>query len=136
MWGLVYRRGPVERLRDELDNAQTWEEYEDIAYQLDAYILDDATDKRALGNDLWRQNPVNRQYDYKLIHSRLQSLIEAQESGDVQGLIYIIRSGLLTWLLLILGLLRNLGNITAKNLYNLGYAGYPTPFQLTLGQSS
>jgi TAG lipase/lysophosphatidylethanolamine acyltransferase len=132
MWGLVYRRGPVERLRDELDNAQTWEEYEDIAYQLDAYILDNATDKRALGNDLWRQNPVNRQYDYKLIHSRLQSLIEAQESGDVQGLIYIIRSGLLTWLLLILGLLRNLGNITAKNLYNLGYAGYPTPFSVNV----
>ena len=50
---------------------------------------------RALGNDLWRQNPVNRHYDYKLIHSRLQTLIEAQENGDVQGLIYIIRSGLL-----------------------------------------
>jgi TAG lipase/lysophosphatidylethanolamine acyltransferase len=38
---------------------------------------------------------VNRHYDYKLIHSRLQTLIEAQENEDVQGLIYIIRSGLL-----------------------------------------
>jgi len=46
-----------------------------------------------LGNDLWRQNPVNKHYDYKLIHSRLQSLMEAQENGDVQGLMYIIRSG-------------------------------------------
>lgn len=50
-------------------------------------------DVRELGNDLWRQNPVNKHYDYKLIHSRLQSLMEAQENGDVQGLIYIIRSG-------------------------------------------
>ena len=50
-------------------------------------------DFRELGNDLWRQNPVNKHYDYKLIHSRLQSLMEAQENGDVQGLIYIIRSG-------------------------------------------
>ena len=46
-----------------------------------------------LGNDLWRQNPVNKHYDYKLIHSRLQSLMEAQEAGDVRSLIYIIRSG-------------------------------------------
>jgi hypothetical protein len=49
-----------------------------------------------LGNDLWRQNPVNKHYDYKLIHSRLQALMEAQETGDVPGLIYIIRSGLRT----------------------------------------
>jgi hypothetical protein len=48
---------------------------------------------RELGNDLWRQNPVNKNYDYKLIHSRLQSLMEAQEAEDVQGLMYVIRSG-------------------------------------------
>jgi TAG lipase / lysophosphatidylethanolamine acyltransferase len=47
-----------------------------------------------LGNDLWRQNPINNHYDYKLIYSRLQGLLEAQESGDAQGLIYIIRSGM------------------------------------------
>jgi len=35
----VYRRGPIERLRDELENAATWEEYEDIAYRLDEYDL-------------------------------------------------------------------------------------------------
>lgn len=29
----------MERLREELDNAQTWEEYEDIAYRLDAYVM-------------------------------------------------------------------------------------------------
>jgi len=37
---------------------------------------------------------VDRHYDYKLIHSRLQSLMEAQENGDVRGLMYVIRSGL------------------------------------------
>jgi TAG lipase / lysophosphatidylethanolamine acyltransferase len=99
VWGLVYRRGPVERLREELDNAQTWEEYEDIAYQLDAYGANlDGSNISELGNDLWRQNPVNKQYDYKLIHSRLQALLEAQEIGDVQGLIYVIRSGMISLL--------------------------------------
>ena len=49
-----------------------------------------------IGNDLWRQNPVNKHYDYKLIHSRLQALMEAQENGDVPGLMYIIRSGFKT----------------------------------------
>jgi Domain of unknown function (DUF3336) len=77
-----------------------------------------------LGNDLWRQNPVDKRYDYKLIHSRLQTLVEAQENGDVQGLMYIIRSGASFNDLLTSGLLRNLGNITAKKLYNHGYAGY------------
>jgi hypothetical protein len=51
--------------------------------------------------------------------------MEAQENGDVQGLMYIIRSGIPNehriWLTS--GLLRNLGNITAKSLYNRGYAG-------------
>ena len=68
---------------------------------------------------------MNKNYDYKLIHSRLQSLMDAQENGDVQGLIYIIRSG--WWneeTSLTLGLLRNLGNITSKKLYNRSYAGY------------
>jgi Domain of unknown function (DUF3336) len=51
-------------------------------------------DMSELGNDLWRQNPVNNHYDYKLIHSRLQQLIEAEDAGDVQGLMYIIRAGI------------------------------------------
>ena len=80
---------------------------------------------RELGNDLWRQNPVNKHYDYKLIHSRLQALMEAQENADVPGLIYIIRSGIKgTGIRLTLGLLRNLGNITAKSLFNRAYAGF------------
>jgi len=78
-----------------------------------------------LGNDLWRQNPINRHYDYKQIHSRLQALIEAEDTGDVQALTYIIRSG--TFHLRcngrLVGLLRNLGNIAAKSLYNRAYAG-------------
>lgn len=78
-----------------------------------------------LGNDLWRQNPVNKHYDYKLIHSRLQALMEARENGDVPGLMYIIRSGLTPFVeMLTLGLLRNLGNITSRTLFNRGYAGF------------
>jgi TAG lipase/lysophosphatidylethanolamine acyltransferase len=74
-----------------------------VAYQLDA----------ELGNDLWRQNPTSKYYDYRLIHERLQSLIEAREEGDIVGLVNILRSGLV----------RNLGNISSPHLYNRAYAG-------------
>ncbi|KAH0563252.1 hypothetical protein GP486_002185, partial [Trichoglossum hirsutum] len=97
------RKKPADALLEQLAEAQTFEEWEDVAYQLDA----------ELGNDLWRQNPTSKHYDYRLIHERLQSLIEAREEGDVVGLVNILRSGLV----------RNLGNILSPHLYNRAYAG-------------
>lgn len=66
-----------------------------------------------LGLDLWRYNQVSRYYDYRLINERLDSLSVAREEQDIQGLVNLLRSGLV----------RNLGNITATKLYNRSFAG-------------
>ncbi|PQE25912.1 patatin-like phospholipase protein [Rutstroemia sp. NJR-2017a BBW] len=106
------RRKPVEIWFDILRDAQTYEEWEEAAFQLDVL----------LGNDLWfvvtinctpRQNPTSKYYDYRLIHERLQSIIVAREEGDILGLVNLLRSGLV----------RNLGNISAPRLFNRAFAG-------------
>jgi TAG lipase/lysophosphatidylethanolamine acyltransferase len=66
-----------------------------------------------LGNDLWRQNPTSKYYDYRLIHERLQSIIIAREEGDILQLVNLLRSGLV----------RNLGNISTPRLFNRAFAG-------------
>jgi TAG lipase/lysophosphatidylethanolamine acyltransferase len=66
-----------------------------------------------LGNDLWRQNPTSKYYDYRLIHERLQSIIIAREEGDILQLVNLLRSGLV----------RNLGNISTTRLFNRAFAG-------------
>ncbi|KAI9767198.1 MAG: hypothetical protein M1840_005797 [Geoglossum simile] len=97
------QKKPRDALLEQLAKVRTFEEWEDVAYQLDA----------ELGNDLWRQNPTSKYYDYRLIHERLQSLFEAREEGDIVGLVNILRAGLV----------RNLGNISSPHLYNRAYAG-------------
>ncbi|RDW75052.1 patatin-like phospholipase [Coleophoma cylindrospora] len=97
------RKRPVEVWFDILRDAQTYEEWEEAAFQLDVL----------LGNDLWRQNPTSKYYDYRLIHERLQSIIIAREEGDVQQLVNLLRSGLV----------RNLGNISTPRLFNRAFAG-------------
>jgi TAG lipase/lysophosphatidylethanolamine acyltransferase len=62
---------------------------------------------------LWRNNATSRYYDYRLINERLASIVAAQNSGDVEALVNLLRSGLV----------RNLGNITAPRLYNRSFAG-------------
>ncbi|KAI9734122.1 MAG: hypothetical protein M1818_006675 [Claussenomyces sp. TS43310] len=88
---------------DILRTAQTYEEWEEAAFQLDVL----------LGNDLWRQNPVSKDYDYRLIHDRLQSIIIAREESDILQLVNLLRSGLV----------RNLGNISSPRLFNRAFAG-------------
>jgi TAG lipase/lysophosphatidylethanolamine acyltransferase len=60
-----------------------------------------------------RQNSSSKHYDYRLIHSRLQYILEAREDEDILSLVNLLRSGLV----------RNLGNITAPRLFNRAYAG-------------
>ena len=60
-----------------------------------------------------RQNAPSKHYDYRLIYSRLQYIIEAREDEDILSLVNLLRSGLV----------RNLGNITAPRLFNRAYAG-------------
>ncbi|TGO65275.1 hypothetical protein BCON_0003g00690 [Botryotinia convoluta] len=97
------RKKPVRLWSDLLQDAHTYEEWEEAAFQLDVL----------LGNDLWRQNPTSKYYDYRLIHERLQSIIIAREEGDILQLVNLLRSGLV----------RNLGNISAPRLFNRAFAG-------------
>lgn len=84
-------------------NAQSYEEWDEAAFQLD----------ELLQTDLWRQNASSKYYDYKLINERTRAIIETREDGDILGLVNLLRSGLV----------RNLGNITTPRLFNKAYAG-------------
>jgi len=97
------RKTPKDVLIESIKEARLFEEWEAAAFQLD----------EVLGYDLWRQNPTSKHYDYRLIYERLQAIIEAREDDDILSLVSLLRSGLV----------RNLGNITAPNLYNRAYAG-------------
>ncbi|KAI9676992.1 MAG: hypothetical protein M1817_006831 [Caeruleum heppii] len=97
------QKKPRDALLEKLSYAENYEDYEDSAFKLDA----------VLGNDLWRQNPTSKYYDYRLIYERLQAIIEASEDEDVLNLVSLLRSGLV----------RNLGNISAPRLFNRAYAG-------------
>lgn len=90
-------------LLETLSEARIYEEWEAAAFNLD----------EVLGNDLWRQDPTSKHYDYRLIYSRLQAIISAAEDCDILALVNLLRSGLV----------RNLGNITAPRLFNRAYAG-------------
>ncbi|KAG9186544.1 TAG lipase / lysophosphatidylethanolamine acyltransferase [Alternaria panax] len=90
-------------LLEAISDARLFEEWEAAAYKLD----------EVLDYDMWRQTAISKDYDHRLIHQRLSAIYEAQEDNDILGLINLLRSGLV----------RNLGNITASNLYNRAYAG-------------
>ncbi|TVY28149.1 putative triacylglycerol lipase [Lachnellula hyalina] len=99
----LMKKKPVQVWSDILRDAKTYDEWEEAAFQLDVL----------LGNDLWRQNPTSKYYDYRLIHERLQSIILAREEGDILQLVNLLRSGLV----------RNLGNISTPRLFNRAFAG-------------
>ncbi|KAL8651720.1 MAG: hypothetical protein Q9226_004587, partial [Calogaya cf. arnoldii] len=90
-------------LLEALADAQSYEEWEDVAVQLDDFFH----------TDLWRQNAPSKYYDYRLMNERRRAIIKAREEEDILGLVNLLRSGLV----------RNLGNITAPRLFNRAYAG-------------
>ncbi|KAL1999032.1 hypothetical protein VTN02DRAFT_5160 [Thermoascus thermophilus] len=96
-------KSPRANLLNRLATAKTFEEWEEAAFQLD----------ELMSTDLWRQNPTSKHYDYRLIHGRLEAIINAREEEDILTLVNLLRSGLV----------RNLGNITSPKLYNHAYAG-------------
>lgn len=103
LWRLLRRRSRTTVLREQLAASRSYEDWNERAFELDA----------ALGNDVWRQNPISRKYDYRLIMDRLQCLIDARESNDIPALIQLLRGGVL----------RNYGNISNLNLFNHAFAG-------------
>ncbi|GAQ10999.1 probable triacylglycerol lipase C1450.16c [Aspergillus lentulus] len=98
-----FSKSPKTRLRHRLATAQTFEQWEEAAFELD----------ELRSADLWRQNPTSRHYDYRLILGRVEALMTAREEEDILTLANLLRSGLV----------RNLGNITSPKLFLHAYAG-------------
>ncbi|KAK3113631.1 triacylglycerol lipase [Teratosphaeriaceae sp. CCFEE 6253] len=110
-WGLKLYRYLItpskkQLLLETLQHAQSYEEWEAAALEVD----------RLLSNDLWRDTPHTKDYDFKLIAERSRQILEAEQLGDVWTICHMLRSTLV----------RNLGNITAAKLYNRAYAGTKT----------
>lgn len=102
-YGWWTKKQPEKALLDVLAEAQSYEEWEEAAFQLD----------ELLHTDLWRQNASSKYYDYRLMNERRRAIINAREEEDILGLVNLLRSGLV----------RNLGNITTPRLFNRAYAG-------------
>ena len=102
-YGWWTKKQPQNALLEALACAQSYEEWEEAAFQLD----------ELLHTDLWRQNASSKYYDYKLMNERRRAIIKAREEEDILGLVNLLRSGLV----------RNLGNITTPRLFNRAYAG-------------
>ncbi|CAG8620843.1 10083_t:CDS:10, partial [Paraglomus occultum] len=100
---LRHNRTPAGKLRDELWQATTYQEWENKARELDVM----------LGNDVWKANPRSPYYDYKLIEHRLSLLREDRKKQDVMAVIYLLRCGLL----------RNLGGLNDVRLFQRSYLG-------------
>ncbi|KAL6706462.1 triacylglycerol lipase [Coniothyrium glycines] len=105
-WDWLWQKSTRDLLLETISDARRFEEWEAAAFELD----------RCLNYDMWRMNPMDKLYQYRLIEHRLDAIHEAQATGDVLGLINILRTGLV----------RHLGNITAPKLYNRAYAGTKT----------
>ncbi|KAJ5898471.1 hypothetical protein N7504_008759 [Penicillium tannophilum] len=96
-------KSPRSQLFHTLETATSYEQWESAAFDLD----------ELLNKDLWRQNNISRHYDHRLILGRLEALMLARESENIQTLVNLLRSGLV----------RNLGNITSTRLFTHAYAG-------------
>lgn len=97
------RRSPLRLLLNQLKRASSIKQWQETAEALDV-VMD---------NDVWRQNPVDDNYDYMLISARFRSLVVARKRNDPLALEDIIRSGAL----------RNIGSLCSANLYNVAYGG-------------
>lgn len=84
------------RLRD-LDNAQDYASWREIALDLD----------RLEGGDAWKQDEMSEDYDYLLIRERLAQMRELRRAGDVRRLVHDLAEGLHG----------NLGNTANPHLY-------------------
>ncbi|KAI9291634.1 hypothetical protein K502DRAFT_326188 [Neoconidiobolus thromboides FSU 785] len=92
-----------EILLTRLSNAETYEEYSEIAIHLD----------RLLDNEVWKSNPINRYYDHQLIYRRLKYINQIHKKNDLLEMMDFLRSGVL----------RNLGGMNDPKLYSYCYSG-------------
>ncbi|ODV91280.1 hypothetical protein CANCADRAFT_11616, partial [Tortispora caseinolytica NRRL Y-17796] len=103
LWSQLWTPKPRSILRKQLDRATSYQEHEEIAMALDTMM----------GNDLWRQNPIDSGFDYKLISERLTQLYDARMAGDQLKIANILRASVV----------RNIGSISGKAMFTRSYAG-------------
>ncbi|KAG6039414.1 hypothetical protein E4U41_002655 [Claviceps citrina] len=92
-----------EVLLNELQCAGTYQQWTAAASELDK--LD--------GNDRWKHDTADGDYDFLLIQERLRALDEARASGDVRGTMHLVRTELS----------RHLGGMDNVDLYRHSYVG-------------
>ncbi|KAG6003615.1 hypothetical protein E4U21_001861 [Claviceps maximensis] len=88
---------------DELNSAETYQQWTTAASELDQ--LD--------GNDRWKQDTADGEYDFLLIQERLRALDEARAKGDIRATMHLIRTELN----------RDLGGMGNVDLYRHSYVG-------------
>ncbi|KAL1920065.1 uncharacterized protein VTP21DRAFT_1211 [Calcarisporiella thermophila] len=103
VWRLINRPDPVQQLKQGMLEAKSYEAWALKAAELDFF----------LGNDVWRESPASRFYDYKYIYQKLQHLKRVRENNDVDAMLYLLRSGLI----------RNLAGLGNPRLYSRSYLG-------------
>tara|TARA_R110000787_G_scaffold6770_20_gene23578 strand:+ start:6324 stop:7799 length:1476 start_codon:yes stop_codon:yes gene_type:complete len=96
-------RDPLPRRIRELDAAQSFAEWREIALDLD----------RLEGAEAWKQDEASDLYDHFLIRERLTDMRRLRESGEVLRLVHTLHEGLHG----------NLGNITSPGLYAFARIG-------------
>ncbi len=96
-------RDPLARRRRELDHAQSYAEWRQIALELD--VLE--------GAEAWKQDDASEDYDHLLIRERLDEMRRLRARGEVRHLVHALHEGLHG----------NLGNITAPSLYAFARVG-------------
>ncbi|CAI8491987.1 hypothetical protein CAS74_001456 [Pichia kudriavzevii] len=98
-----FKNSPDRILLYKLNHSTSWSEFSKTAFDLDNYF----------NNDIWKNNLVSSKYDYVLIQERLHDLRNARLSNNFQHMLSLLRAGML----------RNLGGISNKSLYNRTYIG-------------
>lgn len=98
----LFRSPIAARLRD-LEHAETYSEWADVARDLD----------RLEGLEGWKQDEASDDYDHLLIRERLNEMRQLRSDGDVRHLVHALHEGLHG----------NLGNITSPSLYRFVRVG-------------
>lgn len=93
----------IEQLFGQQRNADSYTEWLEASTGLD----------KLLGNDEWKKDPKSNLYDYQVVEYRLDQLRDARLRGDMDELLFLIRTTLE----------RNLGNMGDPKLYINSFTG-------------
>lgn len=100
---MITPRTKIQEMQLALANANSYEEWRDIAWELD----------QLEGNEEWRANPVSPHYDHELIRDHLEQMRICRETRDFGKMRDLIEESLH----------RNLGDLSNQALYEYSYVG-------------